>query len=154
MVGDSVQESLKQSELDGANNLQQAIYSQEASAIRSLQVINAGGAVALLAFIGQIWNTAPELRSISATSILLMSIGLISGVVCEFKQTKLLEKRYRRNKSDKADNECKYVEKRFNFFRKFSFSVFMIAILIMVFGFFCNISIIELWQFFILDQNF
>lgn len=137
MAGERDFEPLNQSSLDATNGLRQAIYAQEASAIRSLQVINAGGAVALLAFLGQIWNAAPELRFISAMAILIMSAGLILGVACEFSQSNLMEKRYRRNETSQSNKEFEHAKLIFDRIKNASFASFLVSIFLMVLGILC-----------------
>ena len=58
-------------------------YNQKESqfVVRGLQLLNGGGAIALMAFLGQTWNStfenAHDIRSLILTSVLIMISGLI-----------------------------------------------------------------------------
>ena len=92
---EKVKDELRRAEFDATNDLRQARYSHEMSAIRSLQAVNAGGAVALLAFLGQTWDVALDLRMALVTAIGLMVVGLLMAVWGGFQLPEFCDRRYR-----------------------------------------------------------
>jgi hypothetical protein len=85
---------LRQADFEAIHDLRRARYSQEASAIRSLQLANAGGSVALLAFLGQTWTVAQSLQMPLAISIGTMVAGLLLAVFAGFQLPSFSERRY------------------------------------------------------------
>lgn len=131
MREEEIKNELRRAELDATNNLRQTIHSQEMSANRSLQLLNAGGAVALLAFLGQTWNAAPELRKVTALAISLMVIGLCLAVWGGFQLPKYSEWEYRRNESSFATKQHKSTKCRYLWTMRLSFIVFVVSVLIL-----------------------
>jgi hypothetical protein len=123
-----VEKDLRSAEYDATNALRQTLYAQEMSALRSLQVVNAGGAVALLSFLGQTWNAAPELRIALVGAICLMAVGLLLAVGGGFLLPTYFEWRYRQNETGRAG--IKHREVRFRYYGSVtvSFSAFVFAL--------------------------
>ncbi len=93
---------LSRAENDAVNALRQTLHSQELSAIRSLQMVNAGGTVALLAFLGQTWGAAPELRMALVIAFALMVVGLCLAVWGGFQLPAYSEWGFRQHESTRA----------------------------------------------------
>jgi hypothetical protein len=129
---DETKARLDQAELEATNDLRRAIYSQEASAIRAPQVVNAGGAVALLAFLGQTWVAAPELRIAVATSIGLMVLGLLLAIWGEFQLPEFSERRYRQSQSSDALRKYRKARQRRRQTVCLSFLSFALAVVILL----------------------
>lgn len=94
--------ALLQADNDAINTLRQTLHSQEMSANRNLQAVNAGGAVALLAFLGQTWNTVPELRTALVIAIAVMVAGLCLAVWGAFQLPAYSERGFRQDESTRA----------------------------------------------------
>jgi hypothetical protein len=99
---EETKKGLRRAEYDATNALRQTLYTQEMSALRSLQAVNAGGAVALLAFLGQTWIEAPELRNAVVAATSLLVIGLLLAVGGGFLLPIYFERRYHQNESSTA----------------------------------------------------
>jgi hypothetical protein len=126
---EEVKDDLRRAELDVTNDLRHARYSQETSAIRSLQVVNAGGAVALLAFLGQTWGVAPELRIALVIAISLMIVGLLLAVWRGFQLPGFSERRYRQSESGCASKKYDRMRSLYHGTIGLSFLAFVVAAL-------------------------
>ena len=103
------------------------------SAIRSLQVVNAGGAVALLAFLGQTWNAASELRMALVIAICLMIVGLLLAVWGGFQLPEFSERRYRQNEPGCASKKYRRTRGLYYATIGLSFLAFIFAVFSLLF---------------------
>ena len=127
-----IQRDLRREEYDATSALRQTIYAQEMSALRGLQVVSAGGAVALLSFLGQTWSAAPELRVALVGSICLMAIGLLLAVGGGFLLPTHFERRYRQNEAGKAADKHRKTRCRYYGCVAVSFSAFVLAVALLM----------------------
>lgn len=102
MSEEETRKELLRAQNDAINALRSTIHSQEMSAIRSLQVLNAGGAAALLAFLGQTWDAALELRMALVVAIFLTVVGLCLAVWGAFQLPAYSERGFRQHESTPA----------------------------------------------------
>ena len=71
--------------MPNSDNARQALVQEQVShVLRNLQILNGGGAVTLLAFLGQTWTEAPQLRSAILVSIAIHVLGILAAVVASF----------------------------------------------------------------------
>ena len=70
--------------------------------MRSLQLLHGGGIVALLAFLGQIWNSLPSIRMAILTTMAIMVVGLacitLSSIIRLRAMHWMLHKKYPKDK--------------------------------------------------------
>jgi hypothetical protein len=102
------------------------------SALRSLQMVNAGGAVALLSFLGQTWSAAPDLRVALVGAICLMAVGLLLAVGGGFLLPTHFERRNRQNEPGKAADKHRKTRCRYYGCVAVSFSVFVLAVALLM----------------------
>jgi hypothetical protein len=129
-----VQKELLRARNDAANALQQTPHSQKISAIRSLQVVNAGGAVALLAFLGQTWSAASELRIALVITIGLMVVGLLLAVWGGFQLPAYSEREFRQNESSAASDRYRRTRRWYLWAVGLSFLAFVAAVSLLLIG--------------------
>lgn len=132
MDEEEVQKELLRAGNDAANALRQTLHSQEMSAIRSLQVINAGGAVALLAFLGQTWSTASELRITLVITIGLMAVGLLLAIWSGFELPAYAEQGFRANESSTASRRYRRTRRLYLWTVRLSLLAFVSAVLVLL----------------------
>jgi len=133
VVGEEeVQKELSRTQNDAINALRQTIHSQEMSANRSLQVVNAGGAVALLAFLGQTWGRAPELRTALVVAIFLMVVGLCLAVWSGFQLPAYSEWGFRQHESTAATARYGRIQSLYLWTVRLSFLAFVSAVLLLL----------------------
>jgi hypothetical protein len=130
--GDEVEKDLMRAEYEATNALRQALYTQEMSALRGLHLVNAGGAVALLAFLGQIWISAPELRIAVVVATGLFAIGSLLAVVGGFLLPAYFERRYRQNETGSAEVKHRKARRWYYGSVTMSFSVFLLAVALLI----------------------
>jgi hypothetical protein len=102
------------------------------SANRSLQVLNAGGAVALLAFLGQIWRAAPELRTALVVAIALMVAGLCLAVWGGFQLPAYTEWGFRQHESAPAIARYGKTRRWYTWTVSLSFLAFVAAVIFLL----------------------
>lgn len=119
-------------ENDAINALRQTLHSQELSANRSLQLVNAGGAVALLAFLGQTWGTASELRMALVIAIALMVGGLCLAVWGGFQLPAYSEQGFRQDESTCATAKYSKTRRLYLWTVRLSFLAFVSAVFLLL----------------------
>jgi hypothetical protein len=129
---EEAQRELLRARNDAANALQQTLHSQRMSAVRSLQVANAGGAVALLAFLGQTWSAASELRMALVITIGLMVVGLLLAVWGGFQLPTYSEQGFRKNESSAVSNSYHRTRRLYLWTVRLSFLAFVSAVLLLL----------------------
>lgn len=117
---------------EAINALRSTLHSQELSANRNLQFLNAGGAVALLAFLGQTWDSAIELRTALVIGIAFMTIGLCIAVWGGLQLPKYTEQGFRQNESIEAAEKYKKTQKRYFWTTNLSFFAFVAAVTVVL----------------------
>lgn len=119
---------LLRAENDAINALRQTLHSQELSANRSLQLVNAGGAVALLTFLGQTWGAASELRMALVIAIALMVVGLCLAVWGGFQLPAYSERGFRQHESTRAMAKYSKIRRLYLCTEGLSFLAFVSAV--------------------------
>ena len=128
MGDEEAQKELTRARNDEINALRTTLHSQELSANRSLQILNAGGAVALLTFLGQTWGTAPELRIALAIAVALMVVGLCFSVWGGFQLPAYTETAFRQDESDTVSIRYSKIRKLYVWTARLSFLAFVSAV--------------------------
>lgn len=132
MSEEETRKELLRTENDAINALRSTIHSQEMSASRSLQVVNAGGAVALLAFLGQTWAPARELRIALVVAIFLMVVGLCLAVWSGFQLPAYSEWGFRQHESTGATARYSRIQHLYLWTVRLSFLAFVSAVLLLL----------------------
>jgi hypothetical protein len=129
---EEIEKGVRRAEHEATNALRQTLYSQEMSALRSLQVLNAGGAVALLAFLGQTWIPAPELRIAVVVATCLFGIGSLLAVAGGFLLPTYFESRYRQNESSTTSIAYRGARRRYHRIVIASLGSFVLAVTLLL----------------------
>jgi hypothetical protein len=128
MSDEKAKDELHRAALDATNYLRQARYSQEMSAIRSLQVVDAGGSVALLTFLGQTWGAAPALTTALVAAVGLMVVGLMLAVWGGFQLPDFFERGYRQSEPGHASEKYRRTRLLYGWTIGLSFAAFVFAV--------------------------
>ena len=126
---------------DAINTLRETILRQKMSANRSLQLINAGGAVALLAFLGQTWNVAPEIRMAVVIATALMVVGLCLAVWSGFLLPTYSEWGFRQNEATSAATKYNRICRRYFSITGLSFLAFVSAVSYVL----VSVTVVNFW---------